>query len=64
MEWIPDVVYARSARPWCLRPCTLYPPQAAGAIHGDFERGFICAEIMSFDVLKELGNEMAVKVRM
>lgn len=36
--------------------------QAAGAIHGDFERGFICAEVMTFDILKELGNEMAVKV--
>lgn len=36
-------------------------PQAAGAIHGDFERGFICAEVMHYDELKELGNENAVK---
>lgn len=36
-------------------------PQAAGAIHTDFERGFICADVMSFDVLKELENEPAVK---
>ena len=40
------------------------PLQAAGAIHGDFERGFICAEVMGFDVLKELGSENAVKVRL
>ena len=37
--------------------------QAAGAIHGDFERGFICAEVMKYDELKELGSEAAVKVR-
>jgi len=36
-------------------------PQAAGAIHTDFERGFICAEVMHFDELKELGTEAAVK---
>eukprot|EP01026_Neomeris_dumetosa_P025180 TRINITY_DN2074_c0_g1_i1.p1 TRINITY_DN2074_c0_g1~~TRINITY_DN2074_c0_g1_i1.p1 ORF type:complete len:391 (-),score=81.87 TRINITY_DN2074_c0_g1_i1:287-1459(-) len=36
-------------------------PQAAGAIHTDFERGFICAEVMKYDDLKELGNEAAVK---
>lgn len=36
-------------------------PQAAGAIHTDFERGFICAEVMHYDELHELGNESAVK---
>ena len=36
-------------------------PQAAGAIHTDFERGFICAEVMHYDELKELGTENAVK---
>lgn len=35
--------------------------QAAGAIHTDFERGFICAEVMHYDELKELGSEAAVK---
>ena len=35
--------------------------QAAGAIHTDFERGFICAEVMHYDELKELGTEAAVK---
>lgn len=27
-------------------------PQAAGVIHGDFEKGFIMAETMAFDDLK------------
>eukprot|EP01012_Entosiphon_sulcatum_P031570 TRINITY_DN4001_c0_g2_i1.p1 TRINITY_DN4001_c0_g2~~TRINITY_DN4001_c0_g2_i1.p1 ORF type:complete len:394 (-),score=69.50 TRINITY_DN4001_c0_g2_i1:45-1226(-) len=36
-------------------------PQAAGRIHTDFEKGFICAEIMAFADLKEHGNEGAVK---
>lgn len=36
-------------------------PGAAGAIHTDFERGFICAEVMHYDELKELGTEGAVK---
>lgn len=36
-------------------------PQAAGTIHTDFERGFICAEVMTFADLKELGTENAVK---
>lgn len=36
-------------------------PQAAGVIHTDFERGFICAEVMKFDELKELGSESAAK---
>ena len=31
-------------------------PQAAGVIHTDFERGFIKAEIISFDELMELGS--------
>tara|TARA_R110002096_G_scaffold1357_5_gene7145 strand:+ start:165 stop:1283 length:1119 start_codon:yes stop_codon:yes gene_type:complete len=31
-------------------------PQAAGVIHGDFERGFIAAEIVHYDDLVELGS--------
>ena len=34
---------------------------ASGAIHSDFERGFICAEVMKFDELHELKTESAVK---
>jgi obg-like ATPase 1 len=36
-------------------------PQAAGTIHTDFERGFICAEVMTYEDLKEAGDENAVK---
>ena len=36
-------------------------PQCAGIIHTDFERGFIKAEIMSYDDLVECGSEKAVK---
>ena len=31
-------------------------PKAAGVIHTDFERGFIKAEIVSYDELVELGS--------
>ena len=36
-------------------------PQAAGVIHGDFERGFIRAETMSYDDLVECGSESEAK---
>jgi len=36
-------------------------PQCAGIIHTDFERGFIKAEIMSYEDLKIQGSEKAVK---
>lgn len=36
-------------------------PKCAGIIHTDFEKGFIKAEIMSFEDLKEYGNEKLVK---
>ena len=36
-------------------------PQCAGIIHTDFERGFIKAEIMSYEDLKQNGSEKAVK---
>lgn len=38
-------------------------PQAAGVIHGDFERGFIRAETMSYDDLVESGSETECKSR-
>uniref|UniRef100_A0A7S0RR38 Obg-like ATPase 1 n=1 Tax=Pyramimonas obovata TaxID=1411642 RepID=A0A7S0RR38_9CHLO len=47
-------------RGWCIRK-GYKAPQAAGTIHTDFERGFICAEVMTFEDLKEAGNENAVK---
>mmetsp|Transcript_24687 Transcript_24687/g.61680 ORF Transcript_24687/g.61680 Transcript_24687/m.61680 type:complete len:401 (-) Transcript_24687:2150-3352(-) len=45
---------------WTIRAGTL-APQAAGTIHTDFERGFICAEVMKFEEFMELGSENAVK---
>lgn len=36
-------------------------PECAGIIHTDFQRGFIKAEIMSFDDLKMHGTELKVK---
>jgi ribosome-binding ATPase len=36
-------------------------PEAAGAIHTDFERGFICAETIAYDDFVALGGEQAAK---
>ena len=36
-------------------------PQCAGVIHTDFEKGFIKAEVYSFDDLLKYGSEQAVK---
>lgn len=47
-------------RAWTYRKGTK-APQAAGIIHSDFERGFIRAEVMSFEDLDQLGSEAAVK---
>eukprot|EP01116_Phalansterium_solitarium_P014609 TRINITY_DN32350_c0_g1_i1.p2 TRINITY_DN32350_c0_g1~~TRINITY_DN32350_c0_g1_i1.p2 ORF type:complete len:389 (-),score=102.00 TRINITY_DN32350_c0_g1_i1:125-1291(-) len=45
---------------WTIRRYTK-APQAAGVIHTDFERGFICAEVMAYEDFKSLGSEAAVK---
>lgn len=36
-------------------------PECAGIIHSDFEKGFIKAEVMSYDDLIEAGSEIKVK---
>ena len=36
-------------------------PQAAGKIHSDIEKGFIRAEIVSFDDLQACGSQNAAK---
>lgn len=41
---------------WTIREGTK-APGAAGVIHTDFERGFICAEIMKYEDLDRLGSE-------
>ena len=47
-------------RAWTIQKGTK-APQAAGKIHTDFERGFIRAEIVSFDDLMECGSIAAAK---
>ena len=48
------------ARAWPVKKGTT-AIEAAGKIHTDLQRGFIRAETMSLDDLKELGSEKAVK---
>lgn len=45
---------------WTI-PVGAKAPQAAGVIHSDFERGFIKAEVASFDDYIELGGEAGCK---
>ncbi|MDF1863044.1 MAG: redox-regulated ATPase YchF [Verrucomicrobiales bacterium] len=45
----------KETRAWTIRAGDK-APQAAGVIHGDFERGFIAAEIVHYDDLVELGS--------
>ena len=47
-------------RAWAIKNGTK-APQAAGKIHSDFERGFIRAEIVAFDDLKECGSVAVAK---
>lgn len=49
-------------RQWTIRNGTK-APQAAGVIHGDFEKTFIQAIVYNFKVLKEEGDEAAVKAK-
>ena len=47
-------------RAWTIKKGTK-APQAAGKIHSDFERGFIRAEVVSFEDLKANGSMNAAK---
>ena len=47
-------------RAWTIKQGTK-APQAAGKIHTDFEKGFIRAEVISFDDLMECGTMAAAK---
>jgi len=57
----------KEARAWTIRRGST-APEAAGVIHTDFQRGFIKAEIISYDDLMEAGSmataKAAGKVRM
>ncbi|MBV8204905.1 MAG: redox-regulated ATPase YchF [Candidatus Eremiobacteraeota bacterium] len=50
----------KETRAWTITQGTK-APEAAGKIHSDIERGFIRAEIASFDDLQRLGGLAAVK---
>jgi GTP-binding protein YchF len=50
----------KEVRAWTI-PIGTKAPQAAGEIHTDIERGFIRAEIISYDDLVRVGSEKAAK---
>jgi len=50
----------KEARAWTIKEGTS-APQAAGVIHGDFEKGFIRAETIAYDDFVGLGGEQAAK---
>jgi ribosome-binding ATPase len=50
----------QEVRAWTI-PIGTKAPQAAGKIHSDIERGFIRAEIITYDKLIECGSEVAAK---
>jgi len=50
----------KEVRAWTIRKGST-APQAAGVIHGDFERGFIAAQIVDYDDLVAAGSETAAK---
>lgn len=50
----------KEVRAWTIKQGAT-APEAAGAIHTDFQRGFIAAEVMKYDDLVALGSEQAVK---
>ncbi len=50
----------KEARAWTI-PQGTAAPQAAGVIHGDFERGFIRAETITYDDFVSLGGEQPAK---
>ena len=50
----------KEARAWTIKEGTM-APQAAGVIHGDFERGFIRAETIAYDDYIALNGESGAK---
>ena len=50
----------KETRAWTIKVGTK-APQAAGKIHSDFERGFIRAEVVSYDDLIACGSHTAAK---
>jgi GTP-binding protein YchF len=50
----------KEARAWTI-PAGVTAPEAAGVIHGDFERGFIRAETVAYDDYVALGGEQGAR---
>ncbi len=50
----------KEVRAWNI-PEGTWAPQAAGKIHTDFERGFIRADVVPFDVFEVQGSDAAVR---
>jgi GTP-binding protein YchF len=50
----------KEVRAWTI-PKGATAPQAAGVIHGDFERGFIAAQVINYNDLIAAGSEVAAK---
>ncbi len=50
----------KESHAWTVRQGTR-APEAAGTIHSDFEKGFIRAEVMSYNDWERLGSEHAVR---
>jgi len=50
----------KEVRAWTIMEGT-HAPQAAGVIHTDFEKGFIRAEVISYEDFTQFGSEQAVK---
>ncbi len=62
-----DLIYYFTAgedevRAWTIRDGTK-APGAAGVIHTDFEKGFICADVMAYEDFIEAGTETECKAR-
>lgn len=51
----------KEVRAWTI-PKGATAPQAAGVIHGDFERGFIAAQVVDYNDLIAAGSEAAAKL--
>ena len=52
----------KEARAWTIKKGDT-APKAAGVIHTDFERGFIKAEVVSYDELVDAGSMAEAKAR-
>lgn len=50
----------KEVRAWTIKKGAS-APQAAGVIHGDFEKGFIAAQVINYDDLITAGSEQAAK---